>query len=41
MGRREDALALYRRAEAHAPRGQSRRAQIEELERLLADPSSE
>jgi hypothetical protein len=41
MGRREEALDLYRQAEAYAPSGESRRPQIEGLERQLADPSSE
>jgi hypothetical protein len=38
MGRAEDALELYRAAERHAPSGQSRRAKIEALERLVSEP---
>jgi hypothetical protein len=38
MGRKEEALELYRQAEKYAPPGQSRRHRIEELERQLATP---
>jgi hypothetical protein len=41
MGRSKEALELYRKAESHAPSGQSRRSKIEALERLMADPRSE
>lgn len=37
MGRTVDALALYRKAELHAPAGASRRARIEELEKRLGE----